>query len=83
MHAEAIQVNQIFGIEAGGELTWSSNFDKYITRSTSASHNGAVIMNGKELYQKGEKVVKFNYNITSGNCFGNNTFSFVIKLVDN
>jgi hypothetical protein len=83
--AEAININQIFGIETGGTMTWSSNANGYITKSTSPTHHGAVVMNGKALYEKGVKEVEFVYDTGtgSGNCFGGKKFLLTIKLIEN
>jgi hypothetical protein len=83
--AEALNINQIFGIEVGGKLSYDKNKydDRYITTSTSATYNGAVIMNGKKLYDDGETEIEFVYNTGSDSCVGSKTFTFVIKLVAN
>jgi hypothetical protein len=53
--AEAVQINQIFGIDAG-EGTWSymssaaGDVNAYVKVSQSPEYSGAVIMNGKAVY---------------------------------
>jgi hypothetical protein len=51
--AERLQLNQIFGIDAAGKWSFTADEDvePYITRLTSSTYNGAVIMNGKEIYE--------------------------------
>jgi hypothetical protein len=83
LHAEAVNINQIFGIETG-DGTWTYhafengvfNYDikNYVVKSTSLTHNGAVVMNGRKIYEslsspgtnykyrgKDSKAVKFSY----------------------
>jgi hypothetical protein len=51
--AERLQLNQLFGIEAAGTWSFNSSTDvtPYITHSTSPKYNGAVVMNGKAIYE--------------------------------
>jgi hypothetical protein len=92
--AEAININQIFGIDAGGEITWSPTpaIDAYITRSTSPTYNGAVVMNGKGIYGNNAAEtaytwqgtsthkVEFTYTPDSGSCLAGKTYKIVIIL---
>ncbi|MDR1898208.1 MAG: hypothetical protein LBR10_15635, partial [Prevotellaceae bacterium] len=57
--AEALQMNQIFGVEAAGAWSTNTNPDlmnnpAYISQSTAPSiHAGAVVFNGKAAYEAG------------------------------
>jgi hypothetical protein len=58
--AYALQINQIFGVDAGAG-TWSyhavksdgteQNIDEYVTESHSTEYSGAVILNGLAIYE--------------------------------
>jgi hypothetical protein len=89
--AEAVQISQIFGIEACGTLLYDTNSDavkQYITRSTSDTYNGAVIMDGKSIYEDSSipyygntnaKRVNFTY---SSALPGNKTYEMVVFIGD-
>jgi hypothetical protein len=70
LYAEAVNINQLFGIEAGGTWTYEAipggDISAYVTESTSPVHAGAVVMNGKAIY--GDDDIPFieNYH-TTGN----------------
>jgi hypothetical protein len=49
--AERLQLNQIFGIDAAGKWSFDLYATPYVTRSTSSTYSGAVIMNGKAIYE--------------------------------
>jgi hypothetical protein len=92
--AEAININQIFGIDAGG--TWSyystlaGDVASYVTES--AAFGGAVIMNGKGIYEDTSinpypwhgistaKRVVFTYTPITGSCLSGKTYKIVIIL---
>jgi hypothetical protein len=66
LYAEAVNINQLFGLEAGGTWTYNAvgggNIDKYVTESPSSSvYAGAVVMNGKAIY-KDEDIPTQNYH---------------------
>jgi hypothetical protein len=92
--AEAVQINQIFGIDAG-EGTWSyfsqttGDVDAYVKKST--TYGGAVTMNGKAIYESAigyytyhgmtdAKKVEFIYTPAIGSCLKGKTFKVVIIL---
>jgi hypothetical protein len=92
-YAEAIQLNQLFGIEAGGEWSFEPDVTSYITKSSSPSSNyfGAVVMNGKAIYLGAvpaytyhgvteAKRVKVTYTPANDSCLAGNPYSIVIIL---
>jgi hypothetical protein len=93
--AEAVNINQIFGIDAGGTWTYVSDCNSsvlapYVTES--AAHGGAVIMNGKEIYTDpsinyyswhgitAAKRVTFTYTPADNSCLDGKTYRMVIIL---
>jgi hypothetical protein len=62
--AEIVQINQIFGIDADG--TWSyyshsaGDINAYVKESHSSTYNGAVVLNGKALYESSITSVKYH-----------------------
>jgi hypothetical protein len=94
-YAEAVNINRLIGIEAGGEWKYSSSVpddvDKYVKQSTSPVYGGAVVMNGKAIYGDDEisptlyhgvtaKTVKFVYATGSNSCLSGKSYSVVIVL---
>jgi hypothetical protein len=91
-YAEALQINQLFGIEARGEWSYlaDGNITPYITESNSATHDGAVVMNGKPIYENipttfpyhgiATKRVTVTYTPATDSCLDGNTYSIVIIL---
>jgi hypothetical protein len=89
-YAEAIQLNQIFGIEAGGEWSFSADDDAvdvipYIMESFSTTHKGAMVMNGKAIYIDNAVAdepyhVVVTYTPAPGSCLDGKTYSIVIVL---
>jgi hypothetical protein len=94
--AEAVQINQIFGIDAG-EGTWSyfsqttGDVNAYVRVSQSPEYKGAVIMNGKVIYTSAigcypyrgmtdSKKVEFTYMPAVGSCLAGKTYKVVIIL---
>jgi hypothetical protein len=87
--AEAVNINQIFGIDAGGTWMYVSpdgNISAYVTES--AAYGGAVIMNGKGIYENtsigfygttNTKRVVFTYT-PAGSCLDGKTYKMVIIL---
>ena len=90
-NAEAIQLNQIFGLEAGGEIKPEnpSINSEYFTVSGSSDLSGAAIFNGKAAYSapglipedaEGDKNVVFIYTPPVNSCFERNEYKLVLKL---
>jgi hypothetical protein len=95
-YAEALQINQMFGVEADG--TWSTVpalTSAYINQSPSSSpYAGALVFNGKAAYADGvlpmityhgdaARKVEFYYTVPSGNCLGDKVYKIVIVLTPN
>jgi hypothetical protein len=89
--ADAVNINQIFGIEAGGAWSYNAEFNPYITQSTSPKYNGAVVMNGRGIYTDpsigsytwhgiNAKKVEIIYTPANGSCLDGKTFKRVIIL---
>jgi hypothetical protein len=104
-YAEAVQINQLFGLESGSDDEWSyhaikplggtESIDAYVKESTSSSlHKGAIVMNGKAIYEDGTissnsyhglnnvKIVKFIYKTDDDTCLQGKTYSVVIVLTE-
>jgi hypothetical protein len=102
-YAEAVNINQIFGIDAGYyDGAWSyhsqnpgdGDVDNYVTESHSSVYYGAVIMNGKRIYNDSSidyisgtnnKKVVFTYkpkpdNCLTGSCLCGKSYTIVIIL---
>jgi hypothetical protein len=94
-YAEAVNINQIFGIDAGGELSFVAAYqsdgvtpvngvDVHLKKSTSSTYNGALIMNGKAIYENttARKIV-IRYTPAVGSCLdGSGPFQRTIILID-
>jgi hypothetical protein len=98
--AGAVQINQIFGIDAG-KGTWTyfsqtdNDVDDYVTVSQSTEYGGAVIMDGKAIYEDptigsypyhsmtDAKKVEFTYTPATGSCLAGKTYKVVIILTQN
>jgi hypothetical protein len=95
-NADAINVNQIFGIEAG-KGTWSykshidHDIDIYVTESHSSTYGGAVVLNGKALFLDSgitaityhgvsAKKAVFTYKPETGSCLNGKSYQIVIIL---
>ncbi|MDR2287386.1 MAG: hypothetical protein LBE04_07940, partial [Prevotellaceae bacterium] len=92
-HAEALHINQIFGIEANGSWWYPLEMEDYISKSTSPIHSGAVVMNGKGIYEDNSillssyhgvnaKTVKFTYTTDNSSCLKGKSYSVVIVLTE-
>jgi hypothetical protein len=92
-NAEAININQIFGIDAGGTWEYHSwtakDVDNYVTESHSSMYYGAVVMNGKAIYDDSlivkisgtdNKKVVFTYTPKSGSCLSGHSYTVTIIL---
>ncbi|MDR2286598.1 MAG: hypothetical protein LBE04_03870, partial [Prevotellaceae bacterium] len=93
-YSEAVNINQLLGIEANGTWTYSPNIDNHVTVSTSTTHNGAVIMNGKAIYNDSgiplityqgvnAKIVTFTYTTDSNSCLESKSYNVTIILTEN
>jgi hypothetical protein len=88
LYAEALQINQLFGIEAYGDWSFDAggyNITPYITESTSPAYNGAVIMDGKAIYEQfasgGNPMrIKVTYKSADGSCLAGKAFPITIIL---
>jgi hypothetical protein len=89
VHADAVNINQLFGIDAGGEWSWSSpdgNIDAYVVESTSPTYAGAVTMNGKAIYESlavspdDVITVEFTYKTDDNSCLHGKEYKMVIIL---
>jgi hypothetical protein len=98
--AEALQINQIFGIDANGDWKYhavqSDNTEygigNYVTESASVTYGGAVVMNGKGIYENvsvddyeyhgipNTKRVVFTYTAASNSCLHGKEYKIVIIL---
>jgi hypothetical protein len=84
-YAESMHIDQLFGL-AGGTLTPSTG--SHITTSS----GGAVVMNGKALYEAGHtdsyrgkndvKIITFTYTPDSGACLLGTEYKITIVLTD-
>jgi hypothetical protein len=97
-NAEAVNINQIFGIDAGFDNNvWSyksettGDVNNYVTVSTSSTYYGAVVMNGKAIYDDttiakipgtNNKKVVFTYTSKSGSCLSGKSYTVVIILTN-
>jgi hypothetical protein len=96
-YAEAVQINQLFGIEARGKWEYLSSVaddvDQYVTESTSPEYEGAVVMNGKAIYESSiqtgsyhgnnnVKTVTFTYKADDDSCLHGKEFIVTIVLTD-
>jgi hypothetical protein len=97
--AEALQINRLFGIEAGGSLEYFSSvpndIDGYVTVSPHSSpFDGAVTMNGKAVYESptipvynyhgiAAKKAVFTYTSDGDSCLKGKTYTVVIILTPN
>jgi hypothetical protein len=97
-NAEAVNINQIFGIDAGYyDGAWSyysqnpgnGDVDNYVTESHSSMYYGAVVMNGKGIYNDSSidyisgtnnKKIVFTYTSKTGSCLGGKPYTIVIIL---
>jgi hypothetical protein len=90
--AESLQLNQLFGIEAAGTWSFDSSTDvtPYVTRLTSPVYNGAVVMNGKAIYENIPhdctyhgvltNRVRVTYTTDSSSCLKGKSYTITIIL---
>jgi hypothetical protein len=94
--AEAVNINRLFGIEADNEWEYYSetphDIDAYVQQSTTATYGGAVVMNGKGIYELGSlttyhgvaaKIVKFTCKTHVNSCLHGREYNMVIVLTEN
>jgi hypothetical protein len=87
-YADAIHIDQLFGIEAQGTFSYPSDVDQYVNLSS----GGATIMNGREIYEN-NAVADYNYHGIAdtkkievvytpdiGSCLGGQSYKVVIIL---
>jgi hypothetical protein len=93
-YAEAIQLNQLFGIEAPGTWIYPTVIESYIRKSTSPVHNGATVMDGKGIYKdvipsleddyhgRIVKIVDMTYKTDDNSCLHGKKYTVAIVLTD-
>jgi hypothetical protein len=93
-YAEAVNINQLFGIEANGAWIYPPDIAPYVTESTSPRHAGAVVMNGKDIYENvpsltgnyhglnNVKIIDFVYKTDSDSCLDGQEYKIVIVLTE-
>jgi hypothetical protein len=97
-YAEAVQINQLFGIEANGKWEYYSSatddVKSYVSKSTSPTYAGAVVMNGKAIYEDDDillasyhgydnvKTVTFIYESDIDGCLHGVKYRLVIVLTE-
>jgi hypothetical protein len=95
--AESLHINQIFGIEADGSWSYDSHGDvtPHISESNSPVHEGAVVMNGKAIYEdesikhasyrgtEDTKHVTVTYTSADDSCLTGESYKVVIILTPN
>jgi hypothetical protein len=93
--ADAVQINQIFGIDAGG--TWEyyalkpdntkQNIGAHVKESHSSAYAGAVVMDGRAIYNDGAidfygttntKKIVFIYTPAAGSCLSE---SYTVTII--
>jgi hypothetical protein len=83
--AEALQINQIFGIEANGTFSYSANTGADLTPyiKESSTYGCAITMNGKEIYeQTPARQVTVTYTPAPDSCIADKIFTITIILTD-
>jgi hypothetical protein len=87
LYADAIHIDQIFGIEANGSFSYPSAVNQYVSQSSS----GATIMNGKAIYENNAvsdynyhgavaKKIEVTYTPDIDSCLAGKTYTVVIIL---
>jgi hypothetical protein len=93
LQAEALSISQIFGIETVGSWEYSADIKDYVTLSTSATYGGALVMNGKAIYEDPKiplssfhgvaaKKVYFTCTTTNDGCLHGNKYTVKIVLTE-
>jgi hypothetical protein len=90
--AENIQLNQIFGIDAGGSWIYDGAINSYVSTLLVAPYTGATIFNGKAAYLDtgilydgsyhiaNSKSIVFKYKADSSGCLAGKEYTIVIVL---
>jgi hypothetical protein len=89
-YAGAIQINQIFGIDAGGKWDFEViapeapvNIDAYVTISKSSTFGGAVIMNGKAIFENtSARKILIRYTPAGNSCLAGKEYTTKLVLTD-
>jgi WD40 repeat protein len=84
-YAEALQLNQLFGIEARGTFSLDdTSLDIYKSVSTSSTHGGATVLNGKAIYEAAGGVTRVIviYTPALDSCLKDETYPIKIVLTD-
>ncbi|MDR1594665.1 MAG: hypothetical protein LBS43_09335, partial [Prevotellaceae bacterium] len=98
-HAEAVNINQLFGIDAGnGSWTYQSftagDVDNYVTKSPVTSlYSGAVVMDGVAIFNNiaakpyhgvaEARQVTFTYTPAINSCLAGKSFTMTVVLTPN
>jgi hypothetical protein len=92
--AEALQLNQIFGIDAGGYWIYDASLNTHVYEIFAAPYTGAKIFNGKTAYQDTgipfgsyhvplSKTIVFKYKAALSGCLSGKEYTIVIVLTPN
>jgi hypothetical protein len=89
-YADAVQIDQLFGIEANGKLSYPSAIDLYVKKS---SDYGGTVMNGKKIYEDGSlsgfdgdyhgitaRIVELKYTSDINGCLRGKAYTIMIVL---
>jgi hypothetical protein len=98
-HAETVNINQLFGIDAGnGSWTYQSftagDVDNYVKKSpTTSPYSGAVVMDGKAIFNNiaakpyhgvaEARQVTFTYTPATNSCLAGKLFTMTVVLTPN
>jgi hypothetical protein len=88
-YADAVQINQIVGVEANGTWDYPSAIASYVKQTS----YGGMIMNGKEIYENDivpdynyhgvkAKMIEFKYQSDNNGCLKGKEYKTVIILTD-
>ena len=93
-HAEAMNINQLFGVDAQGSWSYPAEIENYVSKSTSPVHNGAIVVNGKGVYENvtalsgnyrgsnNVKIMNFTYTTANNSCLKGKAYSVAIVLTN-
>jgi hypothetical protein len=92
--AEALQLNQIFGIDAAGSWIYDSSLTDHVSTLSAAPYTGATIFDGRAAYLNSvipyssyhvplSKTIVFKYKSASSSCLGGKEYTVVIVLTPN
>jgi hypothetical protein len=81
IHAEAININQLFGLESGG--TPSYDYGTTVAPYITLTSHGGTVFNGKTFYSTQlANVVMVTFTYTPAECLAGKTYKLVIILSD-